>query len=1206
MSDLIDPSGFPVPETLTYALDAVAAKLKTDGTDLTDTTADITGAWGGLQGIYTAPEDQDLFTVLNPLTGDAEDVSGALSSASGALIDFAEKVRDIKARWATLKTDSYAFLSSIDYGNKEDWDEGSGFLWWKEESENVTKHNDLLDRAAGLMHEFEEAERTCANAITGLFGGTTFIAQRADGSVTAGDGEFVYGFDAPLEGIAMEWGAPQTTDHAWYNDVGDAVGDFFVGIAEDVGGMVGAHGPDGWFAGNWGDNLWEYWGGTVEGLGALVGVGKDENGEWGFSWETAGNAWKDAAHAVVPWEEWGERPWYVIGTAALNIGATVGGALLTATGVGAVVGVPLMAWRGANIVNAVGGSRTPDVPDLSEFPGGIDPSVLARVPRFGDGSITPVDLSDLADLDLSPADLGRMTDALERLNAAGTPDLPDGDGRRTTGDGSDGDTGSDAEPTGDTGSVPRGTTNTNTDPEPENDNRRNGDSGSEETVDPTADQLDAGADFLDGVDPESRRDLAEGLDGEQNRWVASQVPDDAAALDDTPVDRFEADHERVEVDSAGNEIDARDDGTFDNSVDGATGLDGPRGGTTVVDADTGSGRGGNGGSDGSDRGHHGADGGGLPERPDGDLTPDGDLAPDRTDGADGPDGERPEHVQRAGGSEGDNNPSANLEEGPGFFDSQGDHIEVGRRDETGTYFDDEGNRYIDVPESAEALERYNEIRADDGDVDRISENTGFDPDVIDEIKQHLFFREHPDVPVPPDGTTQRSGRFAPMDHIADLWRKAEAGTLDASEAAHFRRLVMHEYVEARLMDEGVPYRSRDPQLWSDDTYTPDPDRNGAHDIAPREGGPNAFNLWEKWGIPSPDPDFRISDDLSNLDGYVDSALDWWRDRNPYDGAANRPSFEHTQRLDAGDPGFPGENQRFGTGANGAEVRLDPDTLYRVEGRGVFITDSDGRITHVETRAGTDTQGNPELVYPRPNATYYVDSPRTGGQLVYETDARSRTVSIEGELRPGRESRNNEQTAIGHEGRNYFEEYNARDDAEYVYDTSTWQGGHVVASNFFAGPGERINIIPMLKSLNHTGGGATFLQNWGRLEYLWNGILSGDDGRLGRAYSTEYAEGQPGGKPALIDHWRDLAGDNPSITFRVELKYDDSLPDFDREKFQARQENLNSYADRYDRDRPTEMDTLGAPPGEIVVDWSLNGEDQAMLVYDNHPTRTPVN
>ncbi|NYH53303.1 hypothetical protein HNR06_002892 [Nocardiopsis arvandica] len=54
-----------------------------------------------------------------------------------------------------------------------------------------------------------------------------------------------------------------------------------------------------------------------------------ENDSWGWSgWDNVGNAWKDAAHAVVPWEEWGDRPGYVIGTALLNIGATVGGAVI--------------------------------------------------------------------------------------------------------------------------------------------------------------------------------------------------------------------------------------------------------------------------------------------------------------------------------------------------------------------------------------------------------------------------------------------------------------------------------------------------------------------------------------------------------------------------------------------------------------------------------------------------------------------------------------------------------------------------------------------------------------------------------------------------------------------------------------------------------------------------------------------------------------
>ena len=886
LSDLINPSNFPVPETLTYSLDAVAARLETDGTDLTDVVADITGAWAGLEGIYSAPEDQDLFTVLNPLTGDGNDVSEALASASKALSDFAETVRDIKARWATLKADSYAFLNKIE--GDDDWRDGGGFLWWKTESEEVGEHNALLGRAAGLAHEFEEAERTCANAITGLFGGTRFIAQDADGSVTAGDGEFVYGFDAPLEGVPMEWGAPQTTDHAWYNDAGDAVGDFFMGILEDAGGTVGAYGSDGWFSGGWGDNLVEYWGGSLEGLAAMAGVGRDENGDWGWSWETAGNAWKEAAHAVVPWEEWGERPWYVIGTAALNIGSMVGGALLSATGVGAVVGVPLMAWRGSKILNAVGGSRTPDVPDLPDFPGGIDPSLLARIPRFGDGSFKPLDLSDLDGLDIDPADLGRMNAALERLNTS-TADLPDG-----------------------------------------TDNRRNRDF--DEPVDPTADQLDAGQDFLDGIDPQSRRALDEGLDGELDDWVASQVPDDISSITDP---------DRVEVDGAGNKINARTDTTVDNSVGGTTGLDTPRGGTAVVDVDSGSGRGGGSGDfDGTDR-----NGDGLPDGPD-DLTPDTDTTPDRTDSTDTERTPR-EYVQRAGGSEADNNPPTNTEPGPGFYDADGNHIDVGHRDETGTYFDDEGNRYVDVPESRQALDRYNEIRATDGDVDRISESTGYDSSVLGEIKQHLFFREHPDVPAPPDGRL-RSGRFAPMDHIADLWRKAEAGTLDASEANHFRRLVAHEYVEARLMDQGVPYRSRDPQLWHDDYYIPTRDNNGAHDVSPLEGNPNSFALWEKWGIPEPEQDFRIADDMSNLDGVVDNALEWWTERNP-------------------DGGYP-DGQRPAGSAPGMGIDADTDPGGSASGGSGGEIRPEAYDTHPSTQINPDLDPNaPDADTPDPDA-----------------------------------------------------------------------------------------------------------------------------------------------------------------------------------------------------------------------------------------------
>ncbi|WP_436891161.1 WXG100 family type VII secretion target [Nocardiopsis dassonvillei] len=287
----------------------------------------------------------------------------------------------------------------------------------------------------------------------------------------------------------------------------------------------------------------------------------------------------------------------------------------------------------------------------------------------------------------------------------------------------------------------------------------------------------------------------------------------------------------------------------------------------------------------------------TPHAPDGSAF-DQDTGRERNGGQEDTERREPEFLQRSGGIVGSNNPRINLQEGDGFYDANGDLVEVGRRDHTGTYIDDEGNRYVDVPESAQALERYREIRADDGDIDRIAANTGLDRNVVDEIKQHIFFREHADIASPPDGRL-RSGRFAPMDHIADLWRKAETGTLDASEANAFRRLVAHEYVEARLMQEGVPYRSRDPKLWHDDYYMPTRHNSGAHDLAPLNWKDDGFALWEKWGVPKPDSDddFRLADDMSNLDGVAASALAWWRHQNPQGG------FPFERRLKGSAPGM---------------------------------------------------------------------------------------------------------------------------------------------------------------------------------------------------------------------------------------------------------------------------------------------------------------
>ncbi|MFD7365803.1 hypothetical protein ACFV4I_06055 [Nocardiopsis alba] len=643
MSDLIDPSSFPIPETKTYTLDYVAGKLTRQGDELTTVVGDITSAWSGLEDCYSAPESADLYTVLSPLTGDAEEVATALSTTGDALSTFAERVAEIKRDWYALRTEAREFLSSIDYGEKEGWRDGSGFWFWKEESPDVVKHNELIKRGEDLVTAYEEAARTCANAITSQFGGTEFVAGSADGTPPA-EGQFAYGLDASAE-VPNEWGSAQKTDHAWYNDAGDAVGDFFVGIAEDAGGAIGIHSAtNGWFGASWGDNLAEYWGDAFYGAAAMAGFSRDEEG-WGWSGSTMKDSWRDAAHAMVPWEEWGERPWYTIGTAALNIGSVVAGVALSATGVGAVVGAPLLAWRGSKVLSSVGGGRTPDL-DTPDTPR-LSQAELARIPRYGDGPVTPVDLSGVDAAKLDTSALGRMNESLERLSAARSGG---GDG---SGSGRPGGSETDTQGTG-----ARPTTAGNT-PDTERTERRSPvGRKDDETENPTAGQLQDTQDFLDGIDQESTNSVREGAQREQDKWVAEQtVPDDASSLYDTPVQRYESEPARVEApvqekvgagvgaEGGGLKVNAHDNnGTVTTSIDpNGPSVDTPRtggsGGHHLLGSDSGrggtlggnGGSGGGGGTGGPGNGNGGVPGGRLPDDPNSSDRPN-----DRSDAEDRP------------------------------------------------------------------------------------------------------------------------------------------------------------------------------------------------------------------------------------------------------------------------------------------------------------------------------------------------------------------------------------------------------------------------------------------------------------------------------------------------------------------------------------------------------------------------------------------
>lgn len=182
-----------------------------------------------------------------------------------------------------------------------------------------------------------------------------------------------------------------------------------------------------------------------------------------------------------------------------------------------------------------------------------------------------------------------------------------------------------------------------------------------------------------------------------------------------------------------------------------------------------------------------------------------------------------------------------------------------------------GSRYAEDISTPEEIAAYDAIAARTDDIASIAGNLGIGADVVARVKQHLFFDVH-EIPTGP-GQTAR-GNFSPMAEISDPWIAAAEGRLAGDELASFKRLLSHEYVEARLMEQGLPYRSAHPDAYDAvKGFEPTPEHFGAHDLAPLgDHGRAPFAIYDRvLGLDTPRLD--IADDLSNLDDVVAEILD---------------------------------------------------------------------------------------------------------------------------------------------------------------------------------------------------------------------------------------------------------------------------------------------------------------------------------------------
>ncbi|MFI0482193.1 hypothetical protein [Actinomadura sp. 9N215] len=310
MSGVIDPNAIPIPKADPDAVEDAGRALKNDGTAIAQTGDDIHSAWQGLDAFYTAPHEQQLFAATAPIATAGHAFKSDVTTVGDALVAFAGEIRPLIGRLQGLKGHAQQFRSKI-----------AGDGDWRKDEDKVNEHNQLNDDVLAALAQYQEAERDCANKITGVFGGTRFIP--GDGDPKAG--EKGYGLGDVPEGIETPWAKPQEYDAPWYEDAWNGVKDFGMGLVKDIADLAGLHGENGWVwegDSHFWSNLGNNWKGVLEDTAGLVGLHGENGWVWeedSHFWSNLGNNWKEVAHAFVPWREWGDRPGYVITNSVLNI-----------------------------------------------------------------------------------------------------------------------------------------------------------------------------------------------------------------------------------------------------------------------------------------------------------------------------------------------------------------------------------------------------------------------------------------------------------------------------------------------------------------------------------------------------------------------------------------------------------------------------------------------------------------------------------------------------------------------------------------------------------------------------------------------------------------------------------------------------------------------------------------------------------------------
>jgi hypothetical protein len=236
---MIDPQGIPQYTGQPDSIISEADAARTAAQSFAATGQSVNGAWQGLGPLYVAPESGQLLAAMQPVADRSATLATEVAAVADALTSFAGTMAPIKSRLAALQLEALTFVHSV-----------AGDDDWQDDGDKVDRHNALQHEVAELVARWQEAERTCANAIIAASGGTwRYVADNGDEDLDPHEYGYTLGtYEAADEaGVELPWGTSETENPGILGNItGFFQGVFVDGAWGDVDGLLGLVGVHGW------------------------------------------------------------------------------------------------------------------------------------------------------------------------------------------------------------------------------------------------------------------------------------------------------------------------------------------------------------------------------------------------------------------------------------------------------------------------------------------------------------------------------------------------------------------------------------------------------------------------------------------------------------------------------------------------------------------------------------------------------------------------------------------------------------------------------------------------------------------------------------------------------------------------------------------------------------------------------------------------